>query len=68
MAWTDADVETIKSAIASGQLRIRTSDGRMVEYRSINELRSALVMIEDEVNPPAVPRVRRIQTRAGFNV
>ena len=68
MAWTEADLETIDEAIASGELRIRTSDGRMIEYRSISELRAAREMIRNEVNPPTLPGARRFKTRAGFSV
>jgi len=68
MAWTQDDIDAIKSAIASGELRIRTSDGRMIEYRSMAELQRALQMVENEVNPSSVPSVRRLKTRGGFAV
>ncbi len=68
MAWTEDDISRIKDALASGQLRIRTSDGRQIEYRSVTELQRVLVQIEDEVSPRSVPAMRRLKTRAGFSV
>ena len=40
MAHTQADLDNIKRAIASGELTIE-SNGRRVTYRSVDELRKA---------------------------
>ena len=40
MAVSQSDLDALESAIASGELRV-TVDGRMVEYRSIDDLISA---------------------------
>lgn len=67
MPWTQADADQIRAAIASGELTIRTTDGRSVTYRSIEELRVALSMVEVFLNPPTTPRVRRLQMQSGWD-
>ena len=66
MAWTQADADAIREAIASGELVVQHSDGRRITYRSINELKAALVLILEHVDPPSVPKQRRILTRPGW--
>ena len=41
MAWTQTDIEIIEAAIANSESRVRFSDGREVEYRSITDLLKA---------------------------
>lgn len=41
MAFTQTDLDRINRAIASGRLTVRDSDGRLVTYRSMSELRQA---------------------------
>lgn len=41
MALTQTDLDSINAAIASGELSIRSSDGKQVTYRSIDELMKA---------------------------
>lgn len=48
MAWTQADLDAINSAIASGELRVRSSIGE-VQYRSMDELLQAKAMITSEL-------------------
>lgn len=67
MAWTEDDISRLKDALASGQLRIRTSDGRQIEYRTVTELQRVLTQVENEVSPRVTPSVRRLKTRAGFS-
>lgn len=50
MAFTQADVDKIKAAIAAGVKRVRFRD-REVEYRSLEEMKDALELIEKELNP-----------------
>jgi hypothetical protein len=48
VAWTAQDVENLKAAIASGQLIVRSQD-RMINYRSLSEMRQVLALMEAEV-------------------
>ncbi len=47
MAFSEEDIAIIERAIVSGEQRVRFSDGREVEYRSISDLLKAL----DRVTP-----------------
>ncbi len=53
MAFTQADVDALKAAIASGARRVRYADGSEIEYRSQAELEAALARVQGEVSPPA---------------
>lgn len=46
MAYSAAQLATLQNALASGTLRIRFED-RSVEYRSMEELRQAIQIVED---------------------
>ena len=52
MALTQADEDSILAAIARGEAEVRFSDGRMVKYRSIGELREALSIARAERTVP----------------
>jgi hypothetical protein len=59
VAWTTADRDVLKSAIAKGESRVSFAD-RSVEYRSIAEMQAALALIEAELATLAeTPRPRR---------
>jgi hypothetical protein len=49
MALTSADLTAIESAIASGVLRVRFSDGREVQYQSIDDLLKAREFIKNSL-------------------
>lgn len=52
MAWTQTDVDRLKSAIATGALRVKYGSGfdeREVIYRSLDEMKATLAMMEQEV-------------------
>lgn len=49
MAFTQADRDTVATAIASGTLRVRYADGREVTYQSGADLRAALALIDAEL-------------------
>lgn len=49
MAFTQTDLDAIDRAIASGELTIRTDAGRMVTYRSMDELLHARATIASAV-------------------
>ena len=62
MAYTTSDLTNIERAIASGQLRIRLSDGSEVQYQSTEQLLKArAVMASALANGTAAPTVRRIR-------
>lgn len=46
MAWTQAQLEAIEAAIASGELTVRFGD-RTVTYRSMEELLQARAVIKE---------------------
>lgn len=45
MAFTQADLSAIDSAIASGELTVRTADGKLVTLRTMDELLQARSVI-----------------------
>lgn len=67
MAFTTADADALKSAIASGVRDVQYSDGSRVQYRSLSEMKEALAMIQAEANPPARPvRAFRGYMKSGY--
>jgi hypothetical protein len=61
MAFTPADLEAIDRAIASGELTIRSADGKMVTMRSMSELLEARSVVVTGIasgtnKPRAYPR------------
>jgi hypothetical protein len=69
VAWTQADIDALDTAIKSGTRRVRFSD-REVEYASLTELLQARSIAASEVaaaNPtPPMTRQRRIYTDKGW--
>ncbi len=57
MAFTQTDLERIERAIARGERTVRHSDGRTVEYRSVDDLMKARSEIARALAPRA-PRPR----------
>lgn len=49
MAWTQADVDKMKRAIASGA-RVVQLNGERVEYRSLAEMRATLAMMQGDLD------------------
>ena len=49
MAFTQADIDALKKAIANGARTVQYADGRAVTYRSLDEVRQLLVMMQDDV-------------------
>lgn len=49
MAFTQADLDAVNAALASGELSVRASDGKQVTYRSVDELLRAKRVIEAEI-------------------
>jgi hypothetical protein len=52
MAWTTTDLTAIETAIATGELRVRFSDGREVQYRGMDELMKARALIKNAIANP----------------
>lgn len=50
MAWTQADLDAINKAIATGALHVDYPGGGGVTYRSLNDMRSIRGDIAAEVN------------------
>lgn len=49
MAFSPADADALRAAIATGALRVRHADGREVQYRTLREIRETLDMIERDI-------------------
>ena len=53
MAWTDADLVKVRTAVASGVRSITFADGRKTEYQSLDQLLAAERVIEAALNMQA---------------
>lgn len=69
MAFTQNDLTAIDAAIASGELTVRTADGRMVTLRSLAELLQARALIASAVanSSSATPRMYPRHQLADFS-
>ena len=63
MAFTSTDLTAIDSAIASGELTVRTADGKQVTLRSMGELLQARQVIATAVAAAAAPGGTRLYPR-----
>lgn len=63
MAFTQSDLTAIDSAIASGELTVRTADGKQVTLRSMGELLQARQVIATAVAAAAAPGTRSLYPR-----
>lgn len=68
MAWTQADIDTLKAAIASGVFRVDYAGppARSITYQSTDAMLKALSLMEHAVN--GRPGYRLASTRKGFDV
>jgi hypothetical protein len=68
MAWTQTDVDALKTAIGSGAKDVQYSDGSRVTYRSLDEMRGILNQMEAEVAGASVRRAKslRVSSCKGF--
>ncbi len=55
MAWTQSDIDALKSAIATGAREVRYADGRLVVYRTLDEMMRVLASLSAEVSPNTQP-------------
>jgi hypothetical protein len=59
MAWTQADRDALKAAIAKGEKQVAYAD-RSVTYRSLDEMTQALALIESDLSATSsTPRPKR---------
>jgi len=72
MAWTQANIDTLKAAIAKGKRKVQLN-GRSVEYHSVDDMLKALDAMQNEVNIAAAqvsgikrPRGYRARTSKGL--
>ncbi|MPS30642.1 MAG: hypothetical protein E2576_14320 [Alcaligenaceae bacterium] len=59
MAFTQSDLDALKRAIAGGQVEVQYGDKR-VRYRSLDEMKGLLRMMQEDVNRAAGRRPRRL--------
>jgi hypothetical protein len=67
MAYTEAQAQALREALASGVLTVEY-DGKRVTYRSVAEIKEALAQVETALARDAGKRVRQIRvvTNKGF--
>lgn len=68
MAWTQADIDTLKAAIATGVQEVEY-DGppkRRVKYQSFEQMRGALALMQAEVSGASRPAYRLASTSKGL--
>jgi hypothetical protein len=67
MAWSQADIDALKQAIATGATEVVLPD-RTVRFRSLAEMRQTLGLVEAEVAGAGRARVKaiRFQTDKGI--
>ncbi|MDP3651056.1 MAG: hypothetical protein Q8R67_05165 [Rhodoferax sp.] len=66
MAFTQTDLDAVNAAIASGELKIEVA-GRMVMYRSIDELIKSRDLIQAEIASAATASTSSVR-RGSFAV
>jgi hypothetical protein len=68
MAWTQADIDALKAAIATGARSVQYSDGSRIDYRSLREMEAVRAKMESEVSAASTTRVRafRGSPRSGY--
>jgi hypothetical protein len=60
MAYTAAQLQSLRDAIAEGVLQVRFSDGRQMTYRSLDEMRRIERSMSLEVEGNNRPPIRRV--------
>ena len=67
MAYTQAHLDALQQALASGELRVRFAD-REVTYRSVEELKNAIAIVKAGLEVSSGTRIRqhRVYTDKGF--
>ena len=73
MAYTQAHLDALEAALAKGEKRVTFGD-KMVEYRTVDELKAAIDVVKRDIFEQAVatgqwpgaPRQIRVTTGKGF--
>ena len=65
MAFTQAQINALHTAIAQGVLTVQFAD-RTITYRSLREMRDTLAMMESDVATAARPRAYRAWSDKGL--
>ncbi len=67
MAWSQTDIDALKTAIADGKGArvIEFSDGQRVEFHSLREQMDLLAAMEREVNTATIQRHRYASVSKG---
>lgn len=60
MAVTQADIDALERAVATGESKVRFADGREVTYRSVADLERALGILRPKL--ASVPMQRTTRT------
>lgn len=63
MAYTQADIDKLKTAIATGAKRVKFQ-GHETEFRTLDEMKQTLADMEREVSPSSVLPRRTVATFA----
>jgi hypothetical protein len=58
MAYTQAQLEALQEALASGTLTV-TYEGRSITYRSVQELQRAITVVQNSLNQQSGKRTRQ---------
>ncbi|XWN29947.1 MAG: hypothetical protein ROR55_20995 [Devosia sp.] len=66
MAWTQTDIDTLKNAMKTGAYKVKYADGREATYRTLEEMRSLLAEMKDEVYGRQRQGVSFTQHSSGF--
>ena len=66
MAFTAAQLQALKDALASGELTV-TYDGKTVTYRSIEDLKKAIAFVEAELQTDGLLPTRTRVSYASFS-
>jgi hypothetical protein len=64
MAWTQAQLDALEDAMASGALTVKHSD-KTITYRSLDDMRTARDLIKRSLDPDSFSEIRYVQTRRG---
>ena len=73
MAYTEAQLQALESALAKGERRVTFAD-KTVEYRSVDEIKAAIREVKRGISEqatatglwPGPPRQIRVTTSKGF--
>lgn len=62
MAWTQADLDSLRAAAASGIRKVSFADGRSTEYQNADMLLAAIKVVEADLAGVANSAQRRRRT------